>query len=168
MTNQASAVPGSNLSPAPRGEATRKHFWQNLVAACVSIAWNASFLVMSLALPVGHSRGDVGPGSLPMQVSVFGLIVSAVYLVQVLRGIDLGGSSDRIDVPRVVGLLVLFVVVALSANWIGLALCLGVGTGVATLLFPGEKPFIRAIATGVGFWAIAYGLFGKLLELPLP
>ena len=168
MTNQASAVSGSNLSPASGGEATHKHFWQNLVAACLSIAWNASFLILSLALPAGHSRGDVGPGSLPMQVSVVGLIVSAVYLVQVLRGIDLGGSIDRIDVPRVVGLLGLFVAVALSANWIGLALCLGIGTGVATLLFPGEKPFIRAIATGVGFWAIAYGLFGKLLELPLP
>jgi len=168
MTNQASAVSGSNLSPPSGGEAAHKHFWQNLVAACISITWNASFLIMSLALPVGHSRGDVGPGSLPMQVSVFGLIVSAVYLVQVLRGIDLGGSSDRIDVPRVVGLLGLFVAVALSANWIGLALCLGIGTGVATLLFPGEKPFIRAIATGIGFWAIAYGLFGKLLELPLP
>lgn len=168
MKNHASAVPGSNLSPASGGEVTRKHFWQNLVAACISIAWNVSFLVMSLALPAGHSRGDVGPGSLPMQVSVFGLIVSAVYLVQVLRGIDLGGSSDRIDIPRVVGLLGVFVAVALSANWIGLALCLGIGTGVATLLFPGEKPFIRAIATGIGFWAIAYGLFGKLLELPLP
>lgn len=168
MTNQASAVPGSNLSPAPGGEATRKHFWQNLVAACISIVWNAGFLVMSLALPAGHSRGDVGPGSLPMQVSVFGLIVSAVYLAQVLRGIDLGGSSERIDGPRVAGLLGLFVAVALSANWIGLALCLGIGTGVATLLFPGEKPFIRAVATGVGFWVIAYGLFGKLLELPLP
>lgn len=168
MTNQASAVPGSNLSPASGGGATRKHFWQNLVAACIFIAWNASFLVMSFALPAGHSRGDVGPGSLPMQVSVFGLIVSAIYLAQVLRGVDLGGSSDKVDVPRVAGLLGLFVAVALSANWIGLALCLGIGTGVATLLFPGQKPFLRALATGVGFWLIAYGLFGKLLELPLP
>jgi len=39
---------------------------------------------------------------------------------------------------------------------------------VATLLFPGEKPFVRAVATGAGFWLIAWGLFGKLLELPLP
>jgi hypothetical protein len=168
MTNHASAVSSSNLSPASGGEATRKHFWQNLVAACIFIAWNASFLVMSLALPAGHSRGDVGPGSLPMQVSVFGLFVSAVYLVQVLRGVDLGGSGEKVDVARVAGLLGLFVGVALSANWIGLALCLGIGTGVATLLFPGEKPFVRAVATGAGFWAIAYGLFGKLLELPLP
>lgn len=168
MTNQVSAVPGSNLSPASGGETTRKHFWQNLVAACIFIAWNASFLVMSFALPAGHSRGDVGPGSLPMQVSVFGLIVSAIYLAQVLRGVDLGGSSDKVDVPRVAGLIGLFVAVALSANWIGLALCLGIGTGVATLLFPGQKPFLRALATGVGFWVIAYGLFGKLLELPLP
>ena len=168
MTNQVSAVPGSNLSPVSGGETTRKHFWQNLVAACIFIAWNASFLVMSFALPAGHSRGDVGPGSLPMQVSVFGLIVSAIYLAQVLRGVDLGGSSDKVDVPRVAGLIGLFVAVALSANWIGLALCLGIGTGVATLLFPGQKPFLRALATGVGFWVIAYGLFGKLLELPLP
>lgn len=168
MTNLASANSGSNLSPAPRGGVTRKHFWQNLVAAGISVVWNASFLVMSLKLPAGHSRGDVGPGSLPTQISVFGLIVSVIYLVQVLRGVDLGGSSDRVDVPRVAGLLGLFVAVALSANWIGLALCLGIGTGVATLLFPGEKPFIRALATGVAFWVIAYGLFGKLLELPLP
>lgn len=123
---------------------------------------------MSLALPAGHSRGDVGSGSLPMQVSIFGLVVSAVYLVQVLRGVDLGGASERIDIARVTGLLGLFVAAVLSANWIGLALCLGIGTGVATLLFPGEKPLVRAVATGGGFWLIAWGLFGKLLELPLP
>lgn len=168
MTNPALAVPGANLSSPSGGEATRRHFWQNLVAACISVAWNASFLLMSLALPAGHSRGDVGPGALPTQVAVFGLVVSAVYLVQVLRGYDLGGSSDKVDVPRVAGLLGIFVAVALSANWIGLAFCLGLGTGLATLLFPAEKPFVRAIATGVCFWAIAYGLFGKLLELPLP
>jgi hypothetical protein len=146
----------------------RKHFWQNLAAAIVSLAWNGSFLAMSLALPAGHSRGDVGPGSLPMQVSVFGLVVSAVYLVQVLRGVDLGGTGERVDIARVAGLLGLFVAAALGASWLGLALCLGIGTGVATLLFPGEKPLVRAVATGVCFWAIAYGLFGKLLELPLP
>lgn len=168
MTNQASAVPGSSLSSPSGGEATRKHFRQNLSAALIFCVWNGSFLFMSLALPAGHSRGDVGPGSLPMQVSVFGLIVSAVYLVQVLRGVDLGGSSGKVDVPRVAGLLGLFVAAALSANWIGLALCLGIGTGVATLLFPGERPYVRAVATGVGFWVIAYGLFGKLLDLPLP
>lgn len=168
MMNKASAVSNSNLSPAPGGEAIRSHFWQNIVAACIFLAWNASFLIMSFALPPGHSRGDVGPGSLPMQVSVFGLIVSTVYLIQVLRGMDLGGSSDKVDVSRVAGLLGLFIAVALSANWIGLALCLGIGTGVATLLFPGQKPLVRALATGVGFWVIAYGLFGKLLELPLP
>ena len=168
MTNQASAVPGSNLSPAPGGEAPRRHFRQNLAAACVCLAWNAGFLFMSLGLPAGHSRGDVGPGSLPMEVSGFGLAVSAVYLVQVLRGVDLGGSSETIDVVRVTGLLGLFVAVVVSANWLGLALCLGVGSGVATLLFPGEKPLVRAVATGAGFWLIAWGLFGKLLELPLP
>jgi hypothetical protein len=103
-----------------------------------------------------------------MEVSGFGLVVSAVYLVQVLRGVDLGGSSETIDVARVTGLLGLFVAVVVSANWLGLALCLGVGSGVATLLFPGEKPLVRAVATGAGFWLIAWGLFGKLLELPLP
>lgn len=168
MTQQPSAVPGSTLSPAAGERATRSHFWQNVIAACISLSWNAGFLAMSYALPVGHSRGDVGPGSLPMQVAVFGLVVSTVYLVQVLRGVDLGGASETVDVARVLGLLGLFVAVALSANWIGLALCLGIGTGVATLLFPGERPFVRAIATGAGFWAIAFGLFGKLLELPLP
>jgi hypothetical protein len=168
MTAKASFAEDSSHVPPSGGVAPRKHFWQNLVAACIAMLWNAAFLSMSLGLPAGHSRGDVGPGSLPIQVSVFGLIVSTVYLVQVLRGKDFGGSSDRIDVARVAALLGLFIAVALSANWIGLALCLGIGTGVATLLFPGERPFIRAIATGVGFWAIAYGLFGRLLELPLP
>ncbi|MGX5668353.1 tripartite tricarboxylate transporter TctB family protein [Rhizobium daejeonense] len=168
MTNRTSAVPDSTLSSPRGGEVPRQHFWQNLVVACVSLAWSGGFLFMSLALPAGHSRGDVGPGSLPMQVSIFGLVVSAVYLVQVLRGSDLGGSSDKIDVARVAGLLGLFVAVVLGANWVGLAICLGVGTGVATLLFPGEKPLLRAVATGFSFWLIAWGLFGKLLDLPLP
>lgn len=167
MNKNASAMADGGLSPA-RGEAGRRYYWQNLIAACISIAWNAAFLMMSLALPAGHSRGDVGPGSLPMQVSIFGLVVSLVYLVQVLRGVDLGGTEDSVDIPRVCGLIGIFVAVALGANWIGLALCLGLGSGVATLLFPGEKPLIRAVATGIGFYLIAYFLFGMLLELPLP
>ncbi len=159
---------GSGLSPASGGGKPRKHFWQNLIAACVSLGWNASFFAMSLALPAGHSRGDVGPGALPMEIAIFGMVVSAIYFVQVLRGHALGGADEKVDVARVACLLGLFVAVALSANWIGLALGLGVGSGVATLLFPGTRPLVRAVATGIGFWAIAYVLFGMLLELPLP
>lgn len=159
---------GNNLSAEHGGEVRREHHWQNLVAACVCLVWNAGFLLLSLGLPAGRSRGDVGPGSLPMQVAVFGLIVSAVYAVQVLRGVDLGGTHGRIDIARVSGLMAIFVAVCLGASWVGLAICLGVGAGAATLLFPGEKPLLRAVVTGVGFWAIAFVVFGKLLALPLP
>lgn len=168
MSGHASGAPEHDLSAGHGGEAPHGHYWQNLVAALVCIGWNGGFLLLSLGLPAGHSRGDVGPGSLPIQVAVFGTAVSAVYLVQVLRGVDLGGTHGRVDIARVSGLMALFVAVCLGANWMGLALCLGIGAGVATLLFPGEKPLVRAAATGAGFWAIAYLVFGKLLALPLP
>ena len=156
-------------SPASHtGEGPGGHFWQNVVAAGVCIAWNATFLTMSLGLPEGHSRGDIGPGALPSQVAMFGLAVSLIYLVQALRGVDFGGSDGPVDVPRVAALVAIFVAVAVSAPWIGLPIALGLGACVGTLLFPGDRPWIRAVATGAGIWAIAFFLFGKVLGLPLP
>jgi hypothetical protein len=163
-----SISPAASSSPVGGGGRTGNHFGQNIIAAGVCLAWNAGFLAMSLALPEGHSRGDVGPGALPLQIAIFGLLVSAVYLVQVLRGVDLGGSGEKVDVPRVAGLVGLFAAAAVSSGWIGLPISLALGTGVATLLFPGERPLLRAVLTGAGFWAIAYFLFGRLLGLPLP
>ena len=156
--------------PLPLGGAKpeNRHFWSNVVAACICIAWNLAFLVLSLELPAGHSRGDVGPGMVPLEIGVLGLLVSGIYLIQVLRGAETEGSEHDIDVMRVAGLIALFVAAAASAGWIGLAVSLGLAAGVATLLFPGEKVIVRAVLTGIGFWAIAYVVFGKLLQLPLP
>lgn len=168
MTSSASTSPAVGSSPSDGGGKHGNYFWQNAIAACICLAWNAGFLAMSLALPEGHSRGDVGPGALPLQIAIFGLLVSAVYLAQVLRGVDLGGADEKIDVPRVAGLIGLFTAAAVSSGWIGLPISLALGTGVATLLFPGERLLLRAVLTGAGFWAIAYFLFGRVLGLPLP
>ncbi|QDC00692.1 tripartite tricarboxylate transporter TctB family protein [Mesorhizobium sp. 8] len=165
MTSSASTEPV--VEPLPQGGA-RPRLWKNVAAALVCVAWNAAFLLLSLELPAGHSRGDVGPGMVPMQIAVLGLVVSGIYLVQVLRGIGLEGSGGAIDVPRVAGLVALFAAAGASAAWIGLAVSLGLAAGAATLLFHGERLILRALATGVGFWAIAYFVFARLLQLPLP
>lgn len=155
-------------SPTDRAGKHGHHFWQNAIAACSCFIWNAAVLAMSLALPAGHSRGDVGPGALPLQIAIFGLLVSVIYLVQVLRGVDLGGSDGKVDVPRVAGLVALFAAACVSSVWIGLPIALALGTGLATLLFPGGRLVLRAVLTGASFWAIAYFLFGRVLGLPLP
>lgn len=167
MNNSASLPPASS-SHVNRGGRQANHFWQNAIAVGVCLAWNAGFLAASLALPEGRSRGDVGPGALPLQIAIFGLLVSAVYLIQVLRGVDFGGADEKVDVPRIAGLVGLFAAAAVSSGWIGLPISLALGTGIATLLFPGERPLLRAVLTGASFWAIAYFLFGRLLGLPLP
>lgn len=168
MTGETSTI--STAEPFPAGGRAKPgtHFWQNAIAACVSLAWNATVLILSLELPEGHSRGDLGPGALPMQIAVLGLLASAIYLIQVLRGMDFGGADGKIDVPRVAGLIGLFIAASVSSAWVGLAVSLGLATGLATLLFTGEKLLLRAVLTGVGFWAIAYVIFGMLLDLPLP
>jgi hypothetical protein len=153
--------------PRPQGGA-RPHLWKNVVAALVCIAWNAAFMVLSLELPAGHSRGDVGPGMVPLQIAVLGLVASGTYLVQALRGVGLEGADGEIDVPRVAGLVAFFTAATAGASWIGMAPALALAAGAATLLFQGEKLILRAVATGVGFWAIAYFVFARLLQLPLP
>jgi hypothetical protein len=167
MTGSALTQPVAG--PLPTGGAGPKpHLWQNVAAGLVCVAWNAAFMVLSLELPAGHSRGDVGPGMVPLEIALLGLLVSSIYLVQALRGAGLEGTEGEIDVPRVAGFVALFAAAAASASWIGLALSLGLAAGVATLLFHGEKVILRAVATGVGFWAIAYFVFARLLQLPLP
>jgi hypothetical protein len=167
MTSPASTEPAGG--PLPTGGVNPKpYLWQNVVAGLVCIAWNAAFLVMSLELPAGHSRGDVGPGMVPLEIAVLGIVVSGIYLVQALRGAGLEGTDDAIDIPRVAGLVAVFTAAAASAAWIGLAPSLGLAAGLATLLFHGEKVILRAVATGIGFWAIAYFVFARLLQLPLP
>jgi len=165
MTSPVATEPVAE--PLPQGGA-RPHLWKNVVAALVCIAWNAAFMVLSLELPAGHSRGDVGPGTVPLQIAVLGLVVSGIYLVQALRGVGLEGADGEIDVPRVAGFVALFTAAGAGASWIGLALSLGLAAGAATLLFQGEKLILRAVATGIGFWAIAYFVFARLLQLPLP
>jgi hypothetical protein len=167
MTGTASTQPAAGPLPT-RGLRPKPHLWQNVAAGLVCVAWNAVFMVFSLELPAGHSRGDVGPGMVPLEIALLGLVVSAIYLVQALRGVGLEGTDGEIDVPRVAGLIALFTAAAAGANWIGLALSLGLGAGVATLLFHGEKVIVRAVVTGAAFWAIAYFVFARLLQLPLP
>ena len=167
MTGAAPTQPAA--APLPMGGAEPgRHLWRNILAACVCLAWNAAVLVLSLELPAGHSRGDVGPGAVPMQIALLGLLISGLYLVQVLRGVERGGSDDPVDTPRVAGFIALFLAAAVGTGWIGLPLSLGLAAGLATLLFHGEKVILRAATTGVAFWAIAYFIFGKLLQLPLP
>lgn len=58
----------------------------NLTVAIVCLAGAAGYVALALALPAGHSQGDAGPAALPLQVGIFGLIVSGLYLVLTLRG----------------------------------------------------------------------------------
>jgi hypothetical protein len=155
MTSSAATEPV--VEPLPTGGA-RPHLWKNVVAGLVCTAWNATFLVMSLELPAGHSRGDVGPGMVPLEIAALGLVVSVIYLVQALRGVGLEGTDGAFEVPRVAGLVAVFTVAAASAAWIGLAPSLGLAAW----------PRFCSTATGVGFWAIAYFVFARLLQLPLP
>ena len=140
----------------------------NLTVAIVCLAAAAGYVALALALPAGHSQGDAGPAALPLQVGIFGLIVSGLYLVLTLRGRVPAAEAEPGDAPRAAAVAGIFGAALLSVPWLGLAPALGVAGGLVTLLFPGTHRPARAVATAVGLWLIAFLLFGKLLGLPLP
>ena len=139
-----------------------------LAAALICLAASAGFVALAMALPAGHSRGDVGPGALPEQIGIFGMICAACYLVSVLRGGFAGKAGKFTDTPRALACFAIFAIGMAVVPWLGLALSLSIASAVLTLLFQGERHWPRAAATGIGLWLIATLLFQKLLGLPLP
>ncbi|QFG37329.1 tripartite tricarboxylate transporter TctB family protein [Paracoccus pantotrophus] len=140
----------------------------DVIAGVICLAGCITFLFMALALPAGHSTGDTGPGALPEQVAVFGTVCSAAYLVLALRRAFAHERPDFSASGRALAAYAIFLVCMSGAGWIGLPLALALASALVTLLFAGERPLIRAAATGAGIWLIAVLLFGKLLGLPMP
>lgn len=140
----------------------------NLIVALVCLTAAGGYVALALALPPGHSQGDAGPAALPLQVGIFGLIVSGLYLVLALRGRIAATEAEPGDARRAAAVAGIFGAALLAVPWIGLAPALGLAGGLVTLLFPGSHRPVRAVATAVGLWLIAFLLFGKLLGLPLP
>ena len=151
--------------PAPAG---RRVPVSELLAGAVCLLASGAFLALAAALPAGHSRGDVGPGALPIQIGAFGLVCSAIYLVLALRGRFPDRAGTFADAPRALLGFVLFAIGLAAVPWLGLALSLAVASAALTLLFQGGRRWLRAAATGLGLWLIATLLFQNLLGLPLP
>lgn len=166
MSSHGLTEPTTTPLPSPGG--ARPHLWKNIVAAVICLGASGAFMALSVALPPGSSRGDVGPGMVPGQIAVLGLLASLVYLFEALRGTALKGPESQISVPRVTALVAIFAAAAAGANWLGLSATLGLAAGAATLLFPGKRLILRAVATGIAFAMIAHFVFEKLLQLPLP
>jgi hypothetical protein len=163
---------GTDVAAAPLPDdgvdARNAAFWQNLIAAVICIAWNAGFLMLALRLPAGHSRGDVGPGALPVEIAIGGIALSALYLALVLGRRDVGKAAPPAPITRVVALFALFAVCAATAEVVTLSAGLAVAAGLGTLLFAGERAYLRAVVTAAGVWLIAYLVFERFLGLPLP
>lgn len=138
------------------------------IAAGVCLAASIGFLVLALALPPGHSTGDTGPGALPEQVAVFGIVCSLSYLALLLRGEFRDERPDYSSSHRALMAFGIFVVCLFGVSWIGLPPAIAMAATLVTFLFSGERRLIRGLATGIGTWLIAVLLFGKLLGLPMP
>ncbi|MDO5604186.1 MAG: tripartite tricarboxylate transporter TctB family protein [Paracoccus sp. (in: a-proteobacteria)] len=134
----------------------------------ICLAAAVTFLVLARALPAGRSTGDTGPGALPGQVAIFGIICAICYLVMALRGSFAEERPDFSASHRALTALAIFAICLLGVNWLGLAACIALASALITLLFSGERRLIRAVATGAGVWLIAVGLFQRLLGLPMP
>lgn len=140
----------------------------DVITALVCLGASIGFFLLALALPAGHSAGDSGPGALPEQVGVFGIVCAVAYLLLALRGAFSSEQPDFSSGHRALAALAIFVICLLTVQWIGLALAISVAAGLLTLLFTGERLVIRALVTGVAIWLIAVLLFQKLLGLPMP
>ncbi|MDS9468818.1 tripartite tricarboxylate transporter TctB family protein [Paracoccus sp. MBLB3053] len=153
---------------APAPLADRNIPVSELAAGALCIAASGTFLALAFALPDGHSRGDVGPGALPEQIGIFGLLCSAIYLVLTLRGAFPGVKGKFADAPRALASFAIFALGMIVVPWLGLALSLATAAAGLTLLFQGDRRWLRAAATGITLWLIATLLFQRLLGLPLP
>ncbi|MDO5613881.1 MAG: tripartite tricarboxylate transporter TctB family protein [Paracoccus sp. (in: a-proteobacteria)] len=139
-----------------------------VIAALACLAASAGFLVLASNLPESVSTGDVGPGALPRQVGVFGLICSLAYLVMTLRKAFPAQPSRFAGVLYALASFLIGVVAVVAVPWLSLAVSLALCSGMQTLLFPGRHRWLRAGATALGMWLIATLLFQRLLGLPLP
>lgn len=139
-----------------------------VVAGLACLAASAVFFTLARGLPQSASVGDVGPGALPAQVGVFGVLCSLIYLLGVMRG-QFPEVPDRFfGIWRALAVLGIFCGMLLAVKWIGLAVAIACAGAVTTLLFRGAKPVLRAIVTGIGLWLIAFVIFQTFLDLPLP
>lgn len=139
-----------------------------LAAGALCLAASGGFLAMVLNLPEGNAQGDVGPGALPRQIGLFGLICAAAYLLLALRGRFADGAGRFTGTPRALASLAILGAGMAAVPWLGLALVLALSAAGITLLFQGPKRWWRATGTGLALWLIATGLFERLLGLPLP
>jgi len=156
------------MSPASDRQAGRGFLAGDVIAGAICLAASVTFLVLARALPAGHSTGDSGPGALPGQVAVFGIICAVSYLVMALRSSFAEERPDFSASHRALAALAIFVLCLLGVSWLGLAVCIALASALTTLLFAGERRLVRAALTGTGIWLIAVLLFQRLLGLPMP
>ena len=140
----------------------------DLIASLACLAGCIGFLVLALALPPGHSTGDSGPGALPEQVAVFGILCSLSYVLLVFRGAFKAQRPDFSSSLRALAAFAIFALCLMAVGWIGLPSAIALAATLVTFLFSGQRRLMRGLATGIGTWLIAVLLFGKLLGLPMP
>lgn len=156
------------MTPAGDRQAGQRFQAGDVIAGVICLAAAITFLVLARALPAGHATGDPGPGALPGQVAVFGIICAISCIVISLRGSLAEEQPDFSASHRALTALAIFVICLLGVRWLGLAVCIALGSALTTLLFAGMRRLIRAAATGAGIWLIAVFLFQRLLGLPMP
>lgn len=140
----------------------------DVIAGLTCLAGSTAFLFMAFALPAGHSTGDTGPGALPIQVGVVGIVCSLFYLTIAVRGAFAGEQGDFSRSHRALAAFFILAICLAGVNWIGLPLAIALASNLVTMLFSGDRRLIRAAATGLGVWLIAILIFEKLLGLPMP
>ncbi|WP_167620108.1 tripartite tricarboxylate transporter TctB family protein [Paracoccus ravus] len=156
------------MTPRPDTDAGRRIPVSELVTGGLCLVASGVFLALATALPQGHSRGDDGPGALPEQIGVFGLVCSGFYLFFTLRGGFPGVAGKFTAAPRALASFAIFALAMAAVPLLGLASSLALAAAGLTLLFQGERRWLRAAATGIALWLIATLLFQRLLGLPLP
>jgi hypothetical protein len=133
--------------------------------AFVFLLFNAAYLYEALALPKSPLPGDVGPAQLPVAIAILGMVLAALYLVQSLAGRAADVGAVSLKVPAFVAMAV---AAAILTPWIGMALMLAIFSAAGVILLDSRRATATGIITGVAVFAIAYGGFGWLLDLPLP
>lgn len=142
--------------------------WSELIAGTVCLVGSLGYLSLIQNLPAGFSRGDVGPAAMPYGVAFIGIVMSFVLLFLAFRTSSDHRKPNFTAFRKITIFIGAFLIVPIVANYIGLAISLGAAAGLVTLLFSGNRKYIRALSTAVGAWLIAELLFTRFLGLPLP
>lgn len=124
------------------------------------------FLIQSIQLPIIEKSGSIGSGFFPLMVSIFFVVITAIYNLQVLLSKEKRADKKE-SVRQKVIYTILLLIALFSLNYLGFPLVLFLFSVISLILFMKINTLKSIIFSGVMVLFI-YLIFAKGLRLQIP